>query len=222
MHRARVLLEQFLENTKDTIESIDAMIYLSVLLINYAMLKDLKHEFTDAIKDMEHATDLLEQVYKAEHSVTKYTLEHAKTSAETLVQSANTDRDIKESNAIYLRITALGLSEDPKIRDEQIFWRNLRNFVLRMKRLGVSDETLAETFLQAIRSDGGNLSPELLAVPEIGGLAKALAERAAKYTTFIVMAPMTLDMARIQGDIDQALAQLEALCISYIQSGEDY
>ncbi len=135
-----------------------------------------------------------------------------------LTRVAPDEPSARAAAAVEMRVEGIGLDTRPEVREEQVFWRRLRRFVARLRREGVSDEVLTETFTQALR--GPEHLPEALrAVPELGGFAHALAQRAAVVPTFLILAPMALETARADGRLDDALEQLEGLCLSYVLEG---
>ena len=211
------LLDRYLQgNPDDDDERAEARVDLATLLANLAHVADHAGETGEAIERLGKAVEALEKVFDEGYTAGSGFMENVSNLAERLVQNAQSSEQVEAARMLSGRLGRLGQSDDPEIRAEQAFWGQLRRFAMRMKREGVTDAVLAETFRNALRG-ADNLPEALRSVPELGGLANALAQRAARYPTFIVMAPMALETAAAGGSIKDALEQLEGLCIASLQ-----
>lgn len=181
---------------------------------NLALLLDDEQ----AITYLRHTVDALEALMAL-----RYTAWNVYDQTYELVQNVtrqpSSDEELGQAQELKARLDDLELSDDPDIRAEQSFWRDLRGFCKRMMAQGVSGDVLANTFSRAMR---GEELPELLRQsPEIGGLSKAFAQRANRFPTFIVSAALALNMAEESGEIDQALADLEGICVASVREVVD-
>jgi tetratricopeptide (TPR) repeat protein len=218
MAQGAELLARYLQDNPDDDddERAEARVDLATLLANLAHMADHADETGEAIERLGQAVETLEKVFDEGYTAGDGFMEYASNLAERLVQNAQSGEQVEAARKLSGRLGQLGQSDDPEIRAEQAFWGQLRRFATRMKRQGVTDAVLAETFRNALRG-ADNLPEALRSVPELGGLANALAQRAARYPTFLIMAPMALETAAAGGSIDDALEQLEGLCVASLQ-----
>lgn len=218
MEQGTELLERYLRgDPEDDDTRIEALVDLATLRANLAQIAEQAGHIDRALEGMGRAVAALEPVFDEGYTAGEAFMGHAAALADRLVQQAETEEQLEAARSLVHRLAGLGQSADPAIRAEQVFWQRLRRFVARMKSEGVPDEALAEIFIKALRG-GDDLPAELRSVPELGGLANELAQRAARYSTFIVMAPLALQTAAEGGSIDQALEDLEGLCVSSLAS----
>jgi len=217
MAQGAELLRHYLAgDPSDEDERAEARMDLATSLANLSHMACERGEVDEALEQMGGAVVALEQVYEEGYSAGGSFMQYAANLTERLVQHAQSEEQVESARMLAARLGQLGQSDDPEIRAEQAFWRQLRQFAARMKREGVTDAVLAETFRNALRG-ADNLPEALRAVPELGGLANALAQRATRYPTFIIMAPMALETAAAGGSIEDALKQLEGLCVASLQ-----
>lgn len=115
------------------------------------------------------------------------------------------------------RFEALRYPGSPAERRERAFFGRLRGFIDRMRREGAPDEALARA-LQAAAKGAHLLPEELRAVPELSSFAGEIADRSARWPTFLVMSAMSLDLAAT--DLDGSIKSLEELAVGYALGGE--
>ena len=159
------------------------------------------------------AVSALENVYTAGF-VAENVLDGVAALVESLIDDVTDAEELAAGRALVRRLDDLVFDSDPRVREEQIFWRGLRHFVRNMRAEGVSDAELAGVFLASLR--GEPLPAGLSQIAEIGGLANALAQRSQYVATLAVLAPMALDLAVEANDLTRALEDLEAICVGYL------
>lgn len=138
--------------------------------------------------------------------------DHALDVAERLVaESEDGQRD--RARALVEALESLLVSGTEPQRRERTFWLRLRRFVRNTVRQGVPEATLAGMLSEALRG-GDKLPPRVRRIPEIAGLKKALAERATRYPTLLAMAVVALSTAEANGNLDEALENLQELSVA--------
>lgn len=142
-------------------------------------------------------------------------LENAQALAERLAGACDEEGDL--ARRIADRFEALRYPGSPAERRERAFFGRLRGFIGRMRREGAPDEALARA-LQAAAKGAHLLPEELRAVPELRSFAGEIADRSARWPTFLVMSAMALDLAAT--DLDGSITNLEELAVGYALGGE--
>lgn len=219
---AVALLEAHLENdeaAQDAMETrVEALTDLATLRANLGYGALRADEWAEALGEATEATEAVEKLLAMGFQHGAAFMDNLAGLLSELGRVAPDEPSARVAAVVEMRVEGIGLDARPPVREEQVFWRRLRRFAARMRREGVSDEVLTETFTNALR--GPEHLPEALrAVPELGGFAHALAQRAAAVPTFLVLAPMALETARADGRLDDALEQLEGLCLSHVVEG---
>lgn len=223
---AVALLEAYLEGEDEASEGddeelrVEARTDLAILRANLGRLALRRGHWAEAMGEATAATEAVEGLLRMGYQHGVAFMDSLAELLRDITRVAPDGASVRVATAVEMRVEGVGLDSRPTVREEQTFWRRLRRFVARLRREGVGEDVLADTFSQALR--GPEQLPEALrALPELGGFAHALAQRAAAVPSFLVLAPMALETARADGRLDLALEQLEGLCLSYVIEGAE-
>jgi len=192
---------------------IEALIDLANLRSNAAHVLRLAGDFAGAEASLVRCLDLLEDVVARGQTVADPMLEHVEAQCDLLVDASGGEHGAELPG----RFELLTLSDDPREQQERLFWRRLRRFARQMNQHGVADADIAATLTSALR--GEPLPPALASVPEIASFAPGLAERVARYPTLLALSAMALGTVEGGGDLDEALENLEELCVAQMWEG---
>lgn len=188
----------------------EARIDLAILQSNLAENLRKTDDLAGALAVMETCLGTIEAASEA--GLGQAFFDHALDICERLVaKSADSQRE--HARGLVERLESLLVSGTDLERRERVFWLRLRRFVRNTVRQGVPEATLAGMLSEALRG-GDKLPKQIRRIPEIAGLKKALAERAARYPTLLAMAVVALSTAEANGNLDEALENLQELSVA--------
>lgn len=127
------------------------------------------------------------------------------------------EREGDRAREVAARFEALRYPGSPAERRERVFFGRLRHFIERLRRQGAVDEAIART-LQAAVKGVDQLPDGLRSVPELSSFAGEIADRSARWPTFMAMSAMSFGL--METDLDGVLDNLEELAVGYALHGD--
>jgi tetratricopeptide (TPR) repeat protein len=210
------VLEQFLEGHAEQDEAwAEAALDLATLLVNRARMEAQGGDLARAGGSVEQGVSRLEEVTARGWSASPAFLENAGNLARALAQEAKGEGPKAAARSLVERLDTLLIPGSPEERRERLYWRSLRRVITQLRRARVDDPQIAGMLSQALRG-GGDLPELLRSIPVLAELPAELAKRAARYSTFVVMAAMALSSAESGSSLDDAIENLEELCVAQI------
>lgn len=210
-------LEQMTEDEARRDDRIEILVDVGTQKINVGHVLAGTGRLAEALDAVEYGIGHLDNVVELEGVLNPSLLDNAQGLVDRIARNATDDAILQQADALFRRLDELLIPGPPHVRRERRYWRGLRRFADSLRSHGVQGEEIAQMFSDALKG-GDNLSPDLLALQELGSFAKALAERTVHEPTLLITAAMALETARATGDIEEALMQLEGLCIAALPS----
>jgi hypothetical protein len=204
------------EGTED--ERREARLDLAMLRANLTESLRRVDDVPAAIAELGRCVRELEEDVVAGVPLAHPLLDHAIEVGERLLRSSS-DEEREAARALVRDLESLSATGSAEQIEERRFWFRLRRFVRRAVREGVPEPTLARFLSEALRG-GSELPAEIRRVPEVAGLSKALAERATRFPALLAMAVMALSTAEQKGRLDDALENLQELCVAALVDGK--
>ncbi len=214
---AVALLDAFLSSRTHTDEGRQARVDLAVVQSHHAESLRRSGDVERAFSAMKQCVSSIEQALTDGTPLEQTFVDHALNVCERLTRASHDSRR-GQARELVVRLETTLAPGNPAERRERSFWLRLRRFVRNSAREGVAETTLARMLSEALRG-GEKLPPALRRIPEVAGLAKALAERATRYPTLLAMALMALSTAEATGNLDEALENLQELCVAALIEG---
>ncbi len=190
----------------------EATVDLAILLSNLAEDRRRAGDLDEAIDAIDRCVQSIEGAIVQDVRVAQPVLDHAVGTAE-LVRKSTVGAQRERARGVVEHLESLLLTGTTEQRHERAFWSRIRRIVRGAVKRGVPEALLARVLTEALRG-GTSLPKELRRAPEIAGLRKALAERAKRYPTLLAMAVIALATAEANGHLDEALENLQELCVS--------
>lgn len=199
---------------------LEAQVDACTLQVNRGHVLRSAGELRAAVEVMEGAAGRIEELVGHGGSPSPAFLDNSAQLARTLAQSAPEPELRQRAQEVLARLETAQLDGSPEEIAERLFWRRLRSLARRQRALGVTDAAFAEVLRRALR---GELRPQEIEVaPELARIPAEMSARTQRYPRLVVMAAMSLSLVESGGSsIDEALENLEELCVSSLYVDED-